>query len=116
MKALVFLAVLAFAAPAAAIPVNVALGKPVTLLGSFGNSTEGAWADPPPGPASLVTDGVFNPAHTNWTNFTGYRETELLFMLYHSPLLAAVLPKPYEPVELIRLVKSLLASRVKPEV
>lgn len=29
---------------------------------------------------------------------------------------AAVLPKPYEPVELIRLVKSLLASRVKPEV
>jgi hypothetical protein len=29
---------------------------------------------------------------------------------------AAVLPKPYEPMELIRLVKSLLASRVKPEV
>lgn len=29
---------------------------------------------------------------------------------------AAVLPKPYEPIELIRLVKSLLASRVKPEV
>jgi PAS domain S-box-containing protein len=29
---------------------------------------------------------------------------------------AAVLPKPYEPVELIRLVKNLLASRVKPEV
>jgi two-component system, cell cycle sensor histidine kinase and response regulator CckA len=29
---------------------------------------------------------------------------------------AAVLPKPYEPVELIRLVKSLLASRVRPEV
>ncbi len=29
---------------------------------------------------------------------------------------AAVLPKPYEPVELIRLVKSLIASRVRPEV
>jgi len=28
---------------------------------------------------------------------------------------AAVLPKPYEPVELIRLVKSLLASRVPPD-
>ncbi|MFZ4766476.1 MAG: ATP-binding protein, partial [Roseimicrobium sp.] len=28
---------------------------------------------------------------------------------------AAVLPKPYEPVELIRLVKSLLTTRVKPE-
>jgi len=28
---------------------------------------------------------------------------------------AAVLPKPYEPVDLIRLVKSLLASRVPPE-
>ena len=28
---------------------------------------------------------------------------------------AAVLPKPYEPAELIRLVKSLLASRVRPE-
>jgi PAS domain S-box-containing protein len=29
---------------------------------------------------------------------------------------AAVLPKPYEPIELIRIVKSLLASRVNPEV
>ncbi len=28
---------------------------------------------------------------------------------------AAVLPKPYEPAELIRVVKSLIASRVKPE-
>jgi hypothetical protein len=69
MKALVFLVALALAAPAAAVPVNVALGKPVTLLGTFGNSTAGTpigWADPAPGPASLVTDGVFQPAHTNW--------------------------------------------------
>lgn len=69
MKLLAYLAVVLMSAPVLAIPMNVALGKPVSLFGTFGNSTAGTpivWADPAPGPAALVTDGVFNPAQSNW--------------------------------------------------
>jgi len=69
MRALVFLALLAVTAPAAANVMNVAEGKPVTLIGTFGNSTVGTpivWGDPAPGPAALITDGKFNPSQTIW--------------------------------------------------
>lgn len=69
MRTCIALAAMAFAGSAAAMPINVALNKPVALTGVFGNSTAGTpigWADPAPGPASLVTDGTFSPSQTNW--------------------------------------------------
>jgi len=69
MRTFVAVAAMTLAASAAAVPINVALNKPVTEVGVFGNSTASTpivWLDPAPGPASLVTDGLFSPARTNW--------------------------------------------------
>lgn len=58
---------------ASAAPVNVALNKPVTLVGVFGNSTAGTptvWPDFPPGAASTVTDGLFVADQNHWQDGT----------------------------------------------
>ena len=49
-----------------AAPINVALNKPVTLVGVFGNSTEGLWPDFPLAPVQIITDGLFNPEQAHW--------------------------------------------------
>src|SRR6476661_5817854 len=51
---------------------NVALGRPVTLVGTFGVLRPGSeWAPAPaPAAAATVVDGVFLPAATTWTQGT----------------------------------------------
>lgn len=57
---------LASSAPAWAAPVNVALGKSVTVTGAVGNSTFGAWPDPAPAALSSIVDGVFLAEGSHW--------------------------------------------------
>ena len=51
---------------ALAAPVNVALGKAVTVTGAVGNSTFGAWPDPAPAALSTIVDGNFLGEGTHW--------------------------------------------------
>jgi hypothetical protein len=67
----------AYTAPAAAVPFNVALGKPVTISGDYGViSPEGltaGWGDSttfPPAALSTVTDGTYLPEGTHWQQGT----------------------------------------------
>ncbi|HZO53085.1 MAG TPA: PEP-CTERM sorting domain-containing protein [Bryobacteraceae bacterium] len=82
MKTLFLILAASVAVPVFAAPINVALGKPVTLNGFFGNSTAGTpivWPDFAIGPASLVTDGVFNPDQQHWqTNSVWWHEHDTL--------------------------------------
>lgn len=60
--------VLALAAPAAATPMNVALGKPVTITGAVGVITC-CWPDAttyPPAALSSIVDGISVPESTEW--------------------------------------------------
>ena len=65
------LVALPVATPAAA-QLNVALGRPVTLVGTFGVLRPASGWDPadPPAAASTVVDGVFRPEGTLWTQGT----------------------------------------------
>jgi len=60
--------VVALASPAAATPVNVALGKPVTITGDVG-AISCCWPDSttyPPAALSTITDGISRPEQTEW--------------------------------------------------
>lgn len=63
---------LMLAAATAGAQVNVAAGKAVTLLGTFGVLRPGSpWAPAPaPAAASTITDGIYRPEGTTWTNAT----------------------------------------------
>jgi hypothetical protein len=67
-------ALLLAVAPAtrAAAQLNVALGKPVTLVGTFGVLRPGSEWAPAPAPAAgaTIVDGVFRPEATTWTDGT----------------------------------------------
>lgn len=73
-----FLLFVALAAPSAtgwAVPVNVAQGSPVTLVGVYGVITPNppGWPDStmyPVAAGSTLTDGVFRPASTEWQDGT----------------------------------------------
>jgi PEP-CTERM motif len=63
----------AVATPAAAVPFNVALGKPVTITGQVGVTTCCGWPDAtvyPPASLSSIVDGNFVPAGTEWQDGT----------------------------------------------
>jgi hypothetical protein len=65
-------AALSLAAPAAAAPTNVALGKPVTITGAVGVITC-CWpsaATYPPAPLSSLVDGIYRPEGTEWQDGT----------------------------------------------
>lgn len=70
MKALYIAIIgLLLAVPAAALPINVALGKPVTITGEVGVITE-IW---PPGPVAgleTIVDGVLLAEGTQWQTGT----------------------------------------------
>lgn len=78
MKLPGFLLFIALAVPSAtswALPVNVAQGAPVTLVGVYGVITANwpFWPDStvyPVAAASTLTDGVFRPASTEWQDGT----------------------------------------------
>ncbi len=63
---------LSLVAATANAQLNIALGKPVTAEGTFGVLRAGSiWAPAsPPAAASTVTDGVFRPEGTLWTEQT----------------------------------------------
>ena len=63
--------VVALASPAMATPVNVALGRPVTVTGDVGVLTNlcCGWPDAsvrPPAALSSIVDGIFRPEQTEW--------------------------------------------------
>jgi len=65
-------AALSLAVPAAAAPINVALGKPVTISGAVGVITC-CWPDAttyPPAALSTLVDGVHRPEGTEWQDGT----------------------------------------------
>jgi len=63
-------ALLALASPAMAAPFDVTTGKAVTATGAIGNSTNGAWADPPAAALSTITDGLYVAEGTDWQTGT----------------------------------------------
>ena len=67
-----FAVFLASALPAAALPFNVAEGKPVTITGEIGEIANMCcgWGEPPTAPLSSITDGVFLPESTPWQENT----------------------------------------------
>jgi hypothetical protein len=70
--AIVMFVMLAAVAPAAAAPINVVAGKPVTITGDVGVITC-CWADSsvfPPAALSTIVDEVFRPAGTLWQDGT----------------------------------------------
>src|SRR5436189_573540 len=63
-------ALMALASPAMAAPFDVTIGATVTATGAIGNSTNGAWADPPAAALSTITDGLYVPEGTDWQTGT----------------------------------------------
>ncbi len=76
------LALCLFATFAMATETNVALGKPVTLVGTFGVLRPGSsWPDAntyPVAAASTITDGIFRPDQTEWQDGTVWWDTQAL--------------------------------------
>jgi len=73
----IFVAMIALAAPAAAIPINVAAGKTVTVSGDIGVISAtglglgfGDATAYPPAPLSSLVDGIYRPAGTYWQDGT----------------------------------------------
>lgn len=62
-------ALLSLAAPVAAVPINVALNKPVTITGEVGIITT-IFPDAPTAPLSSLVDGVYLPEGTDWQDGT----------------------------------------------
>ena len=68
-----FVIALAVAAPAAATPVNVAIGGAVSVTGALGVIATPPWADNsvfPVAPLASLVDGVFLGDGTEWQNGT----------------------------------------------
>ena len=63
-------ALMALASPAMAAPFDVTIGATVTATGAIGNSTNGAWADPPAAALSTITDGLYVAEGTDWQTGT----------------------------------------------
>jgi len=67
---------------AAMADTNIALGKPVTLVGTFGVLRAGApWPDAsvfPVAAGSTITDGIFRPDSTEWQDGTVWWDTTAL--------------------------------------
>jgi hypothetical protein len=68
---------IAYTAPAAAVPFNVALGKPVTISGDYGvispDGLTAGWGDSttfPPAPLASITDGSYLTEGTHWQQGT----------------------------------------------
>ena len=63
---------LASVAPAAAAPINVAQGKPVTVTGDLGELVNlcCGWGEPPVAPLSTITDGLFLAEGHVWQDGT----------------------------------------------
>lgn len=71
------LALVAFVAPVAAVPVNVTLGKAVTATGAIGvisaTGLGAGFGDAltfPPSPLSSLVDGIYRPEGTSWQDGT----------------------------------------------
>ena len=65
--------VLCLATPAAAVPFNVTLGKPVSITGEVGVIVQPGWPDAtvvPPAPLQTLVDDVFFPNGTQWQTGT----------------------------------------------
>ena len=69
---------LASVAPAAAAPINVAQGKPVTVTGDLGELVNlcCGWGEPPVAPLSTITDGLFLAEGHVWQD--GCRQRPIL--------------------------------------
>ncbi len=82
-----FATLMAFAATAVAVPINVTLGKAVSITGPFGNSTNGVWPDPAPAPLSSIVDGLYLAEGTYWQTDTVWWDENPLATGADSPAL-----------------------------